>query len=105
VQSSNFPTKGTSRSPRTLRDGDEYSLLQKVRWSRFAKSVVYTIITNAGPPNTIHRTLASDRVPEITPEDGNARLRYDAGRFGLRPLVTEPIECDGCVHGAFSGFL
>jgi hypothetical protein len=34
--------------------------------SRFAKSVVYTIITNAGPPNTIHHAPSPDRVPEIT---------------------------------------
>jgi hypothetical protein len=40
-------------------------LLATDRW-RFAKSVVYTIITNAGPPNTIHHTPAPDRVPEIT---------------------------------------
>src|SRR5215471_3252977 len=53
---------------------------------RFAKSVVYTIITNAGPPNTIHHTPAPDRVPEIT-RKGNACRRYDASHFGLRALV------------------
>jgi hypothetical protein len=37
-------------------DRDEYSLPQKVKWPRSAKPVVYTIITNAAPPNTTHQT-------------------------------------------------
>ena len=33
------------------RNSDEHRPALKVRWSRFVKSVVYTIITNARPPN------------------------------------------------------
>ena len=39
------------RSAKTPRNSDEYSLPQKVRWSKFVKLVVYTITTNAEPPN------------------------------------------------------
>lgn len=35
------------RSTKTLRNSDERSLRQKVRWSKFAKSVVCAMITNA----------------------------------------------------------
>jgi len=53
----------TCRSAKTHRSPEEYSHQQRVLWSRFAKSVVYTIITNAGPPNTIHHAPAPNRVP------------------------------------------
>jgi hypothetical protein len=38
-------------SAKTPRNSDECSLPQKVRWSKFVKLVVYTITTNAEPPN------------------------------------------------------
>jgi hypothetical protein len=37
-------------STKTPRNSDEHSRPQKVRWSKFVKSVVYTTITNARPP-------------------------------------------------------
>ena len=39
------------RSAKTPRNSDEGNLPQKVRWSKLVKLVVYTITTNAEPPN------------------------------------------------------
>ena len=41
------------RSAKTPRNSDEHRPALKVRWSRFVKSVVYIIITNARPPKSI----------------------------------------------------
>jgi len=38
------------RSAKTPRNSDEHRPAPKVTWSKFVKSVVYTIITNARPP-------------------------------------------------------
>jgi hypothetical protein len=60
-----------------------YSLLQTVRWSKFAKSVVYTIITNPGLTPSVAR-LHWIECPRLPAGDGSACRRYDAGRFRLR---------------------
>src|SRR5262249_14894176 len=54
------------------------------KWSKFAKSVAYIIITNAGPANTNHHTPALDRVPEIT-----RRRRQCVPTLRCRPLRIE----------------
>ena len=83
----------TCRSAKTLRNPGQYRLPLKARWSRFAKSVVFTIITNAGLPNTLHHTPATGRVPAMI-----RRSRWDGPALRLRPpriasfLVTEPSD-------------
>jgi len=71
----------TWRSARTPRDRDEYSLQQKVRWSRFAKSVVYTIITSAAPPNAhpMRRKHRIECLQKIRRLRGVLRRRPDLG--------------------------
>jgi hypothetical protein len=43
---------GLYRSAKTHRKPEEYSLQQRVLWSRFVKWAVCIIFTNAAPPNT-----------------------------------------------------
>ena len=50
-------------------------------WSRFAKSVVFTMITSAGPPYTIHHTPAPGRVTEMI-----RRSRQCRPTLRFRPL-------------------
>ena len=45
------PPSQTWRTFLANHDSHERSLRQKVRCPKFVKSVVYTIITNGGPPN------------------------------------------------------
>jgi hypothetical protein len=57
------------RSAKTPRNSDEHSLPQKARWSKFVKSVVYTITTNAGPPSYNSYRFAFYRLQSETPDD------------------------------------
>jgi hypothetical protein len=72
------------RSAKTLRNSDEPSLPLKVRSSKFVKSVDCTIITNAGPPNSIEDTPAPDQLFREDPPKpivicGNASFPATAG--------------------------
>jgi hypothetical protein len=97
------------------RNPDEYSLLKKVRWSRFAKSEACTIIMNAGPRNTqsitplnrLHRGTEVNITHEIYKLESSrdALRRYYSGTNRLQTLATVMIATFRCVSWRVPHFL
>jgi hypothetical protein len=76
------------RSAKTPRNSDERRPAPKVRWSKFVKSVDYTITTNVGPPNEIDHTCTGSNPREDPPRPRRRGAQTLA--FGHRRMASSP---------------
>jgi hypothetical protein len=63
------------RAAKTPLNSEEHKAAPKIWSLKFVKSVVYTIITNAGPLNTIDSHAGTVRIPREDPPKQRRRVR------------------------------